>query len=63
MLMTPKFHIVYNSRDIRRSQTAEMKFIRYIGYILLEHRSNENILEEFKVHPVGKILSQYKQNG
>jgi hypothetical protein len=54
---------VYNSRDIRRSQTAEMKFIRYIGYILLEHRSNENILEEFKVHPVGKILSQYKQNG
>jgi hypothetical protein len=41
-----------------------MKFMRGTkGYNLLEHRSNEDIIEELKVHTVGRILAQYKQNG
>jgi hypothetical protein len=37
-------------RDIRRLRTAEMKFMRLIeGYSLLDHRRNEDILEELTV--------------
>jgi hypothetical protein len=37
-----------------------MEFIRRTaGHSLLDHRT-ENILEEFKVDPVGKKLAQYK---
>jgi hypothetical protein len=40
-------------KDIKRLKTAEMKFIRHTaGYSLLDRRKNEDILEEFRVHPV-----------
>jgi len=43
-------------RDIRRLKTAEMKFTRRTSeYSLLDHRRNEDILEELKVDPVEKI--------
>jgi hypothetical protein len=41
---------ILNQRDIRRLKAAEMKFIRRTaGYSLLDHRRNEDILEELKV--------------
>jgi hypothetical protein len=34
-------------RDVRKLKTAEMKFIRHTaGYSLLDHISNEDILQE-----------------
>jgi len=40
-------------RDIRRLKTAEKKFMRRTaGYNLLDHRRNEDILEEIKVDSV-----------
>jgi hypothetical protein len=46
-------------RDIRKLRTAEMKFMRLTaGYSLLDHRRNEDILEEIKVHRVEKQLAQ-----
>jgi len=39
-----------------------MKFIRHTaGYGLLDHRRNEDMLEELKVDLVKKKLAQYKQ--
>jgi len=38
-----------------------MKFMtRTAGYSLLDHRRNEDILEEFKVDTVEKKLAQYR---
>jgi hypothetical protein len=34
---------------------------RIARYSLLEHRRNEDILDDFKVQPVQKKLAQYKQ--
>jgi hypothetical protein len=34
---------------------------RRAGYSLLNHRRNEDILEEIKVDPVDKKLAQYEQ--
>jgi hypothetical protein len=40
-------------RDTRRLKTAEMKFLRpATGYNSLNHRRNEDVLEECKVDPV-----------
>jgi hypothetical protein len=40
-----------------------MKFMSHgAGYNLLDHRRNEDILEELKAKPVKKKLAQYKQN-
>jgi hypothetical protein len=42
-------------------KTAGTKFMRSTeGYRLLDHRGNEDILEELKVDPVEKKLVQYK---
>jgi hypothetical protein len=50
-------------RDIRRLKTAEMKFMRLAeGCSLLDHRRNEDILEELNMAPVEKKLAQHKQN-
>jgi len=39
-----------------------MKFMRRItGYSLLDHKKNEDILEELKVDPIENKLAQYKQ--
>jgi hypothetical protein len=39
-----------------------MKFMRSTtGYSSLDHRRNEDVLEELKVDPVEKKLAQYKQ--
>jgi len=47
-------------RNIRRLNTAEMKFTRHkAGLSLLDHKS-EYILEEIYVDPVDKKLAQYK---
>jgi hypothetical protein len=47
---------------MRRPKTAEMKFIRRTARCgLLDHKRNKDILEELKVDPAGKKLSQYKQ--
>jgi hypothetical protein len=47
-------------RDTRRLKTAEIKCMRRIaGYSLLDHRRNENILEELYVDPVEKKLAKY----
>jgi hypothetical protein len=49
---------------MRRLKTAEIKYVRHTaGYSLLEHRRNEDILEEFRPDPDQKELAQYKQNG
>jgi hypothetical protein len=49
-------------RDTRGLKTAEIKFMRHTGgYILLDHRRNEDILEVFKIHLVEQKLAQYKQ--
>jgi len=41
-----------------------MKFLRYkAGWNLLDHRRNEDILEELKVDPVKRKSAQYKQKG
>jgi hypothetical protein len=48
--------------DIRRLKTAEMKSIRRTARCsLLDHRRNENILEELKIDTIEKNLGQYKQ--
>jgi hypothetical protein len=48
--------------DGRRLKGEEIKFMgRTAGYSLLDHRNNEDILEELKVGPVGKKLAQCKQ--
>jgi hypothetical protein len=49
--------------DKRILKTAEMKFMRHTGGYssLLEHRTNKDILEEFKLYPDEKKLVQYKQ--
>jgi ABC-type ATPase involved in cell division len=50
-----------NQRDIGRLKTTEINFMRRTaGYILLDHRKNEDILEEIKVDPVENKLAQYK---
>jgi hypothetical protein len=52
---------IYETRDIRRQKTAEMKFMRRTpGYTLLARRRNEDILGEIKVDTVEKKLAQYK---
>jgi len=39
-----------------------MKFMRRItGYSLLDHKKNEDILEELKVDPIENKLAQCKQ--
>jgi hypothetical protein len=39
-----------------------MNFMRHTaGYSLLDHRRNEDILEEFNVDPIEKKLAQCKQ--
>jgi len=49
-------------RDIRGLNTAEMKLMRHTaGYSLLDHRRNEDILEELTVDPLENKLAQYKQ--
>jgi len=41
--------------------SIEMKFFgRTARYTLLDHRRNEEILEDWKVEPVYKKLSRYK---
>jgi len=41
----------------------EMKlFRRRSGYILYDHRRNEEILEELKLEPVDEKLRRYKSN-
>jgi hypothetical protein len=48
---------------MRRLKTTDMKFMTCTGwYFLLDHRRNEDILEELKVHPVEKKLAECKQN-
>jgi hypothetical protein len=43
---------------VKKLKTAEMNFIRYTaGYNLLDHRRNEDILED----PIKQKLAQYKQ--
>jgi len=37
--------------------------IRTAGYSLLDHKRNEDILDELKGNPVEKELVQYKKNG
>jgi hypothetical protein len=37
-------------------------FRRTAGYTLFDHRTNEEILEEFKVEPVEEKLRRYKSN-
>jgi hypothetical protein len=45
----------------RRTKTAEMRFMRStVGYVSLDHRRNEDILEEHKVDSVENKLTQYK---
>jgi hypothetical protein len=52
---------VWTLRGIRIIKRAEMKFMRLTaGDNLLYHERNEDTLEDFKVDPVGKKLSQYK---
>jgi hypothetical protein len=47
---------------MRRLKTAEVKFMRCTaGYSSLDHRKNEDILEELKVGSVEKKLAQYNQ--
>jgi hypothetical protein len=39
-----------------------MKFMKHTaGYSLLDHRRNEDILEELRVDPYRNILVKYKQ--
>jgi hypothetical protein len=46
---------------MRRPKIAEMTCMRHTaGYSLLDHRRNEDILEELKVDSVKKKLAQYK---
>jgi len=43
--------------------SVEMKsFRRTAGYTLFDHKSNEEILEEFKIEPADEKLSRYKSN-
>jgi hypothetical protein len=35
---------------------------RTVGYSLLDHRRDEDILQEFKKHSFEKKVAQYKQN-
>jgi len=50
---------INTQRDIRRLKTTEMEFMRRTaGYSLLDHRKNENILEELKVDPIENKLTQ-----
>jgi prophage antirepressor-like protein len=49
-------------RDIRRLKTEEMKFMRLAAVCsLLDHRRNENVLEDLKVDQDKKKSSQYKR--
>jgi hypothetical protein len=49
-------------RDVRRLKTVEMTCMgRTAGYNLLDYRRNGYILEELKVDPYEKKLTQYKQ--
>jgi hypothetical protein len=51
-------------RVIRILKTAEIKFMRRTeGYSLLDHRRNEDILEELKLNPVEKKLASINRNG
>ena len=44
-------------------KSAEMKFFRRAGgYTHLDHRRNEEILEQVKVEPVDEKLRRYKSN-
>jgi len=43
--------------------SLEMQFFRRaVGYTLLDHRRNEEILEKLKVEPVDMKLRRYKSN-
>jgi uncharacterized protein YdcH (DUF465 family) len=54
---------ILKQRDISGLKTAEMKFMRRRAeYNLLDHRINEDVLEEIEIHTVEKKLAQYEQN-
>jgi len=47
----------------QKQQSIEMKFFRRTaGYILFNHKRNEEILEEMKVEPVDEKLRRWKSN-
>ena len=44
-------------KDEKRMATTEMRMVRWaMGVSLLEHRRNEEILEEAKVEPIAMVL-------
>jgi hypothetical protein len=43
--------------------SIEIKFFRRrAGYVVFDHRRNEEILEELKLEPVDEKLRRYKSN-
>ena len=49
-------------KRIKKMTSIEMKFFRTAGYTLLDHRRNEEILEELKAEPADEKLSRYISN-
>jgi len=54
---------VCTKKDKKLLTSVEMKiFRRTAGYILLDNKSNEEILEELKIEPVDEKLRRYTSN-
>jgi hypothetical protein len=50
-------------KGVKKLATMEIKFFRRrAGYILYNHKSNEEILEELKVEPDEETLTRYQSN-
>jgi hypothetical protein len=50
-------------KRIKKLTTIKIKFFRRrAGYILFNHKSNEEILEELKVEPDEKTLTRYQSH-
>jgi hypothetical protein len=49
--------------DEKGLQAAEMKFMRKTaGFTILDHKRNEELLENLKVEPVSKFIQNYRAN-
>ncbi|KAJ4428270.1 hypothetical protein ANN_24287 [Periplaneta americana] len=52
---------VLKQRDISRLRAAEMKYLRRTaGYTLLDHKRNEDILQELKMQPLEEKIAEYR---
>lgn len=52
---------VLKQRDISRLRAAEMKYLRRTaGYTLLDHKRNEDILQELNMQPLEEKITEYR---